>query len=57
MAEALKRCELERVGFRYLLTYGYNLELYACGSLRIIVDKSTSKVVQKYIVRREVCPV
>ena len=36
--------------FKYLFTFGYSLDIYAYGSLRIMVDRHTGKQILSYVV-------
>jgi hypothetical protein len=35
-------------GWRYILTYGYDLDLYANGKVRIAIDRGSGRVVLRY---------
>jgi len=41
----------ELSNFKYLFTYGYTLDIYAYGCLRIGIDKLTGKQIIGYIRR------
>ena len=34
----------------YLLTYGYSYDLYAYGSLRLVIDNKTGRKVLSYVI-------
>jgi len=39
-------------GWKYILTYGYSLNIYGRGDKRIAIDENTGKVVLEYTIRR-----
>jgi len=41
--------ELDLLQWTYLLTYGYSLDLYALGCLRIVIDRLTGRQVLGYV--------
>lgn len=52
MALIATRPKMEQLGFRFLGTYGYSLDRYALGLLRVVVSRETGKVVSKYVVKK-----
>ena len=40
-------------GWRYVLTYGYSLDIYARGNQRTGVDRVSDKVVERYPLIKE----
>lgn len=39
---------MDLTGWTYLFTFGYSLDVYACGSLRVGIDRRTGKKIISY---------
>ena len=40
---------MDLTGWTYLLTFGYDLDLYANGNQRVAIDRETGEIILSYV--------